>query len=68
MPSDEKIVRVQCQDCDWERTRESIVDELKESRAYPSEPTDKMIAYKFGTRQEGHAYFHRGHKTEKIYD
>ena len=63
-----EIVRVQCQDCDWVRTRESIIEELQDGRAYPADPTDRQIKHKFGSRQEGHAYFHRGHKTERIHE
>ena len=65
---EKKIIKVQCQSCDWERTRESIVEELKDDRAYPADPTDGMINHKFGTRQEGHAYFNRGHTTEAIHE
>ena len=65
---EKKITKVRCQSCDWELTRESIVEELKSDPAFPGDPTDGMINYKFGTLREGHTYFNRGHTTEVIHE
>jgi hypothetical protein len=56
-------VGVSCDSCDWTLTIKDVIEREKER--YGHTPSASRIRSKFGSLEEGHAYFNRGHRVKR---